>query len=1028
MERGLRRIAIVNRGEPAMRLINAVSELRHELRTDMRTIALHTRAERTAMFVREADEAVCLDDVRSPDAASLYLDLPTLERALLAAEADAAWVGWGFVAERPEFAELCARLGVVFVGPPPDVMRRLGDKIGAKRLAEEANVPVAPWSAGPVDSLDEARQHAAKIGYPLMIKASAGGGGRGIRRVDDEEGLAEAFASARTEGLKAFGDETVFMERVLTGARHVEVQLIADTHGTVWAAGVRDCSLQRRNQKVIEESQCVAMTPEQDRDLRAAAVRLAQLAGYENAGTVEFLYQPDEQLFAFLEVNTRLQVEHPVTELTTGLDLVKLQLHVAAGGHLEGDPPPTTGYAIEARLNGEDPQRAFAPAPGTIDKLVLPVGPGIRVDTGVAAGDVIPPEYDSMIAKIIAQGRDRDEALARLRRALSQTTVIVQGGTTNKSFLLELLDRAEVRAGDYDTTWLDRLTAANEHVSTRYADVALVTAALHAGFNAAEAERATFLSWASRGRPEAEATIGREIELRHGGQSYRLTVRPIGSGRFHIDLDGVTTVVEGERMSPVRARLTIGGRTFHVVSSTHGSEHLVEVDGVAHRFSLDDAGIVRTPAAALVVRVDVAPDDVVEAGARVAVVEAMKMEIGIAAPVGGRVRDVFVVRNMQVDAGAPLLRIEPLGEQPADEVVADRISLEALHAEHPQDALELVRACVLGYDIEPSTARRALAHADRSDPRVIGILEAFADLCAVAPERRLPDVDTDDSAGTREYFNHYLRSLDAEGEGLPEWFVERLRRALAHYGVADLDRDAELEDALMRIFIAQLRRDDVMPIVTSVLEGELPESGLWDALERLIDATQRRYPAIASLSRAVRYSRFDRPHIERTRAEVSAAMRRLSCGLTADSPADQVELLVSCPLPLVPILAETNQLADTDSPGALLTVLTRRYYVIRALEQPQIVPSAARSCASPGTCTRAGPCTSSPCGPTRSSSTRRSPPPLRLPARSEHPKRSRSTYTSRVPTARRPTPTSGRAAYASCWPTPRCPARSDASP
>ena len=212
---------------------------------------------------------------------------------------------------------------------------------------------------------------------------------------------------------------------------------------------------------------------------------------------------------------------------------------------------------------------------------------------------------------------------------------------------------------------------------------------------------------------------------------------------------------------------------------------------------------------------------------------------------------------------------------------------------------------------------------------MIGILEAFADLCAVAPERRLPDVDADDSAGTREYFNHYLRSLDAEGEGLPEWFVERLRRALAHYGVADLDRDAELEDALMRIFIAQLRRDDVMPIVTSVLEGELPESGLWDALERLIDATQRRYPAIASLSWAVRYSRFDRPHIERTRAEVSAAMRRLSCGLTADSPADQVELLVSCPLPLVPILAETNQLADTDSPGALLTVLTRRYDVIR---------------------------------------------------------------------------------------------------
>ena len=303
---------------------------------------------------------------------SPYLDLAALERALVDSGAEAAWVGWGFVAERPEFAELCERLGIVFVGPSADVMRRLGDKIGSKLLAEQADVPVAGWSGGPVATVDEARIHAATIGYPLMIKATAGGGGRGIRRVDDESELAEAFESARSEGGKAFGDPTVFMERVVTGARHVEVQLIADTHGTVWAVGVRDCSMQRRNQKVIEESHCIALTPEQDVELRAAAVRLASVAGYHNAGTVEFLYQPSEQRFAFLEVNTRLQVEHPVTELTTGLDLVKLQLHVAAGGRLEGDPPPSTGYAIEARLNAEDPQRAFAPAPGTIETLQLP--------------------------------------------------------------------------------------------------------------------------------------------------------------------------------------------------------------------------------------------------------------------------------------------------------------------------------------------------------------------------------------------------------------------------------------------------------------------------------------------------------------------------------------------------------------------------------------------------------------------------------------------------------------------------------
>ena len=566
----------------------------------------------------------------------------------------------------------------MFIGPRPAVMRRLGDKIEAKLLAERSDVPIAPWSGGPVESLDAARRHAGTIGYPLMIKATSGGGGRGIRRVDGEDGLAAAFESARAEGLKAFGDATVFMERVVTDARHVEVQLIADTHGTVWAVGVRDCSMQRRNQKVIEESQCIALTPDEDRELRAAAVRLAEAAGYENAGTVEFLYQPAERRFAFLEVNTRLQVEHPVTELTTGLDLVKLQIHVAGGGRLEGEPPPTVGYAIEARLNAEDPQRAFAPAPGTIETLTFPVGPGLRVDTGVAEGDVIPAEYDSMIAKVIAYGSNRDEALARLNRALSQTTVLVQGGTTNKSFLLDLLERPEVRAGEVDTAWLDRLTGADEHLPTRLADVALVAAAVDASELQAALDRAMFLSWASRGRPQADTEIGREVELRHGGQSCRVAVRRVGPTRYEVELDGVSVVAEVERMGRSRSRLKIGDRSFTVVSSTQGSDHLIEVDGVAHRFSRDDAGIVRAPAAALVVNVDVVPDDVVEAGDRLAVVEAMKMEIAIPAPVSGRVRDVFVARNVQVDAGTPLFRIEPTSDRGADREVTDRIDLAAL--------------------------------------------------------------------------------------------------------------------------------------------------------------------------------------------------------------------------------------------------------------------------------------------------------------------------------------------------------------
>ncbi|NND75098.1 MAG: ATP-grasp domain-containing protein [Ilumatobacter sp.] len=936
MDVGFHRVAVVNRGEAAMRLINAVRELRYEQGVDLRTIALHTTAERTAMFVRDADEAVCIDAGRPPDAGSPYLDLGALEQALVLARADAAWVGWGFVAERPEFAELCDRLGVVFIGPRPEVMRTLGDKIEAKLLAERSDVPVAPWSGGPVETVEEAHDHAARIGFPLMIKATAGGGGRGIRKVTEPAGLAEAFASARSEGLKGFGDATVFMERVVSDARHVEVQIIGDSHGAVWAVGVRDCSMQRRNQKVIEESHCVAMTAEQDRDLRAAAVRLAQAAGYTNAGTVEFLFQPAENAFSFLEVNTRLQVEHPVTELTTGLDLVKLQIHVASGGRLDGDPPSTVGYAIEARLNAEDPQRAFSPAPGTIATLSLPVGSGIRVDTGVAEGDVIPPEFDSMIAKVIAAGRTRDEALGRLHRALSQMTVLVRGGTTNKSFLLDLLDRPEVRSSSIDTSWLDELTAADEHLPTRLADVALIAAALDAAELLAVLDRDAFFGTASRGRPHLDAAADDDIELRHDGESYRVTVRQVLPNRYEVALDGETRIIDLERLGRSQSRLTIGAVTHSVVSTTHESEHLVEVDGVAHRFSRDDAGVVRAPSASLVVRLDVHVDDVVDAGAQLAVVEAMKMEIAITAPVAGRVRDVFVAANAQVVAGAPLIRIEPEGD---DDTVADgrgRVALVSLPPAVPANGAELIRASILGFDVSTARALDVAERGDVDDLAAARLLDAFADLCVLAPERL--DADSDGRSGAREHLNSYLRSLDTEREGLPEWFGDRLRRALDHYGVTELDPTPELRAALYRIFVSQQRRDEQVDIVASLLRDPHGDPALRGTLDRLIDATRRRYPALAGLARSVRYRLFDRPHIDRARADIAATMKQLAATV-ASSPDDcdaDVERLIGCPLALMPIYAADDVLGSTATPGRLIEVLTRRFYRIRRLDEVRI--------------------------------------------------------------------------------------------
>ncbi|HEU0316123.1 MAG TPA: ATP-grasp domain-containing protein, partial [Solirubrobacteraceae bacterium] len=357
-------------------------------------------------------------------------------------------------------------------------------------------VPVAPWSRGAVDTLEDAVAKAEEVGYPLMLKATAGGGGRGIRVVASAADLTDAFERTSAEALRAFGNGTVFLERLVTGARHVEVQVIADGQGTAWALGVRDCSVQRRNQKVIEESASPVLAPGQVADLKASAERLALAVGYRGAATVEFLYHPGERRFAFLEVNTRLQVEHPITELTTGTDLVRLQLHVADGGKLGGDKPAEYGHAIEARLNAEDPDRDFAPAPGRITRLALPAGPGIRVDTGVSEGDTIPADFDSMIAKIIAYGRDRDEALGRLRRALAETTVVIEGGATNKSFVLDLLDEPEVIDASADTGWIDRVRGQGRLVSHRGAAVALAVAAIEAYEDAENLARQRLLATA----------------------------------------------------------------------------------------------------------------------------------------------------------------------------------------------------------------------------------------------------------------------------------------------------------------------------------------------------------------------------------------------------------------------------------------------------------------------------------------------------------------------------------------------------
>ncbi|HWO61834.1 MAG TPA: carboxyl transferase domain-containing protein [Umezawaea sp.] len=965
------RVAIVNRGEAAMRLIHAVRDLSAELGTRIETVALYTDSDRTATFVREADLAYDLGLAADRP----YLDYAVLKRALIETGADAAWVGWGFVAEHPEFAELCAEIGVTFVGPSGEAMRKLGDKIGSKLIAEQVGVPVAPWSGGPVDSLDDALKSAKDIGYPLMLKATAGGGGRGIRMVSSEAELTQAYDLTRQEAARAFGSGVVFLERLVTGARHVEVQVIADGQGTAWALGVRDCSVQRRNQKIIEESASPVLAPSQVADLKASAERLVLAVDYQGAGTVEFLYHPGEKLFAFLEVNTRLQVEHPITEITTGVDLVKAQLHVAAGGKLEGDAPAEWGHAVEARLNAEDPDRDFAPSPGKIVRLSLPSGPGIRVDTGFSEGDTIPGDFDSMIAKIIAHGRDRTEALARLRRAMTETTVIIAGGVTNKGFVRDLLDEPAVIDGSADTGWIDRVRAQGGLVTHKNSAVALIAAAIEAYEDEESVARQRLLTTAHGGRPQAQHETGRALELKLRDVGYRVQVSRVAPHSFRVGVSAGgpdhTADVDVERFDSHSGQLIVNGVRFRVVTGTHGPVHQVEVDGVTHRISRDEGGVLRSPVPALVVATPLAVGDEVEAGAPLLVLESMKMETVLRAPFRGRLRELAVQVGSQVESGARLLRLEPVSDDaeaaaPAAAVPAAALELPAERLDTPAETrvahgLQGLRSLLLGFDVDPVDAGRLLNDylAARKDLTSSGqralvgesaLVQLFADLCELSRNRPVGEERKPDSSvhSPREYFHTYLQSLDADRAGLSENFRQRLTHVLSHYGVDGLDRTPELEDAVFRIFLAQQRSSSDVAVMTTLLrqwlsEGPPPEAdritvGL--ALEHLVAATQVRFPAVADLARGVVFGWFAQPLLRRTRAKVYAGVRKhlrhLDVNPNAEDRAERISAMVASAEPLVRLVGQRIG-RDGADPKALLEVLTRRYYTNRALSDVRSV-------------------------------------------------------------------------------------------
>jgi acetyl-CoA carboxylase, biotin carboxylase subunit len=440
-----RKVLIANRGEIALRVIRACREM------GIRTVAVYSEADRESLHVRFADEDVCIGPAPARDS---YLNIPRLIAAAEITGADAIHPGYGFLAENAEFAEICERSDIVFIGPSAEQIRLMGDKAVARRTMMGVGVQTVPGSDGAIDDADAALEVAREIGFPVLIKAAAGGGGKGMRVAVDADTFPAQLQMAQNEARAAFGDPSVYLEKYLARPRHIEIQILGDHHGNVIHLNERECSLQRRHQKLVEEAPSVALTPELRAAMGEAATRGARAIGYFSAGTIEFLLDEDGS-FYFMEMNTRIQVEHPVTELVTGVDLVKEQIRVAAGEPLSlRHTPELRGHCIECRINAEDPKRNFAPSPGQITIFHPPGGPGVRVDTHVYAGYMVPPYYDSLIGKLIVHGATRDEALIRMRIALE--SFIIEGVHTTIPFLLDLLHDEDVVAGRMDTKMVER--------------------------------------------------------------------------------------------------------------------------------------------------------------------------------------------------------------------------------------------------------------------------------------------------------------------------------------------------------------------------------------------------------------------------------------------------------------------------------------------------------------------------------------------------------------------------------------------
>jgi 3-methylcrotonyl-CoA carboxylase alpha subunit len=646
-------VLIANRGEIACRIAGTAKRL------GLRSIAVYSEPDSAALHVRLADEAHLIGPAPAADS---YLRIDRLIAAARAARAECIHPGYGFLAENADFAQACRDAGIIFIGPSPQAIRTMGLKDRAKALMEKAGVPVVPGYHGELQEPKFLKQKAYEVGYPVLIKAVAGGGGKGMRRVDRHADFEAALESAQREAKAAFGDEHVLIEKYVNAPRHIEVQVFADRHGNTIHLNERDCTLQRRHQKVIEEAPAPGMSAQLRAKMGEAAIAAAKAVAYEGAGTVEFIADGagglKEAGFWFMEMNTRLQVEHPVTEAVTGLDLVEWQFRVAAGEKLPltQEQVPLTGHAAEARLYAEDPERGFLPSTGRLLALQLPAGEGLRVDSGIAAGDTVSPFYDPMIAKLIAHGKNRDEALDRLAGALDKTIAV--GPRTNAGLLATLCRAPAFRCGDFDTDYIDRHLVALGAVPQGLDRAAAALGAQkllerensRIGLSIAHGPDEPASPWDSG--DAFQLSGGRRLALPILAEGESLVVQVVyGPGGPSLTVDGTAPANDAVAVA--------AGDAVYVLR--HGRQTRVALRDLA----LDEAGdrehsgLVRAPMHGKVLALLVEPGARVTRGQRLAIIEAMKMEHTLHAPIDGTVAEIALTQDAQVAEGAKVMLIEP---------------------------------------------------------------------------------------------------------------------------------------------------------------------------------------------------------------------------------------------------------------------------------------------------------------------------------------------------------------------------------